>query len=107
MVGAFLLFLLAQQPANPAGTPPQVVEAPKPNLAECHLTRGQTYTAVTKLTVDPQGAPQNVSLAESSGNTCVDDKAVAVVHTYRFRPATRDGQPVPVTLHIQVNAKDF
>ncbi len=107
MFAAFLLFLLAQQPTSPEATAPQVVDAPNPDIADCHLTRGQEYTALTRLTVDVQGAPQAISVEKSSGNPCVDDKAVAAVRMYHFRPATRDGQPVPVTLHIQVNAQSF
>lgn len=32
----------------------------------------------------------------------LDEKAVAAVSTYRFAPATRNGTPVPVAIHVQV-----
>lgn len=33
----------------------------------------------------------------------LDDKAVAAVSRWSFHPATRDGQPVPVQINVEVN----
>lgn len=33
----------------------------------------------------------------------LDEQAVAAVSNYRFAPATKDGQPVPVEIFINVN----
>jgi protein TonB len=37
----------------------------------------------------------------------LDDKAVAAVKLYRFKPAMEGGKPVPVELNVQVDFQIF
>jgi periplasmic protein TonB len=37
----------------------------------------------------------------------LDKKAVAAVKEYRFEPGTRNGKPVAVSVHIEVNFKIY
>jgi TonB family protein len=55
------------------------------------------------LIVDAQGNPQNVHIARALGMG-LDEKALAAVRQYRFKPALRDRKtPVPVAITIQIN----
>ncbi len=47
------------------------------------------------VTVGPDGTPQRTEVVRSSGHAALDDAARRAVLAWRFRPATRDGAPVP------------
>jgi periplasmic protein TonB len=52
--------------------------------------------------VDAHGYPQNPRVARSLGMG-LDEKALEAVQKYRFRPAMKDGKPVPVMILVEVN----
>jgi TonB family protein len=54
------------------------------------------------LIVDAHGMPQDVLVMHPLGYG-LDEEAVASVNQYRFDPAMKDGQPVPVMVIIEVN----
>jgi protein TonB len=58
------------------------------------------------LVVDTHGFPQNVHVLRGAGMG-LDDKAVAAVRQYRFKPAMEGGKPVPVELNVEVNFQIF
>ena len=66
-----------------------------------------TQTTVVQLTVTPKGLPSAETVAGSSGNPCLDRQALKTAHTYRFRPAKRDGQAAAAGLKIQVSFHHF
>jgi protein TonB len=37
----------------------------------------------------------------------LDEKAVEAVRQYRFKPAMKDGRPVPVEIYVEVNFQIF
>jgi TonB family protein len=55
---------------------------------------------VVELVVDRNGLPRNIRVSEKFGKG-LDEKVLATVAQYRFRPGTRHGQPVPVRINIQ------
>jgi TonB family protein len=57
---------------------------------------------VLSLVVDSYGMPQNVKVVRPLGMG-LDEKAVESVLRYRFKPAMKDGAPVPVMLNIEVS----
>jgi len=59
---------------------------------------------VIGLIVDARGKPQDVCLFQSAGYG-LDAEAAKAVQQFRFAPATKDGKPVPVLVHIQVHFK--
>jgi protein TonB len=61
---------------------------------------------LVNLIVDPQGRPQNVHILRGVGMG-LDDKALAAVKQYRFKPAIENGKPVPVELNVEVNFQIF
>ena len=52
--------------------------------------------------VDSHGNPQNPHVVRSLGMG-LDEKALDAVRRYRFKPALKDGKPVPVTITVEVN----
>ena len=54
--------------------------------------------------VDAEGKPRNARVIRALG-AGLDEKAVEAVNKYRFRPAMKDGVPVPVMITVQVNFK--
>jgi TonB family protein len=52
--------------------------------------------------VDRNGMPQNVIITRSLDNG-VDQNAVNSVKQYRFKPAMKDGEPVPALLNVDVD----
>jgi TonB family protein len=92
--------------------PPQVLYAPDPAYTE--LTRKAKLTGMTLVSaiVGVDGSTSNVrvvrSMAEGLNKNLkplapeLDQKAIEAVQQYRFKPATRKGQTVPVELTIMV-----
>ncbi len=71
---------------------------------------------VVALVVNQDGRPENVHVVrgelddkrtDASILAGLEGKALEAVQQYRFRPAMENGQPVPVSLNIEVNLKMF
>jgi TonB family protein len=54
------------------------------------------------LIVDTQGMPGNIRVVRMLGKG-LDEKAIEAVSQYRFKPAMKDGVPVPVKITVEVN----
>jgi protein TonB len=52
--------------------------------------------------VDARGYPQNPRIVGALGMG-LDEKALEAVRKYRFKPAMKDGKPVPVMITVEVN----
>jgi len=59
---------------------------------------------LVSVVVDAEGKPRNARVIRALG-AGLDEKAVEAVNKYRFRPAMKDGVPVPVMITVQVNFK--
>lgn len=85
------------KPVAPAPTPVEAIasthtQPPYPMTAR---RIGEQGTVVLSITISTDGSVQNVSVAQSSGNADLDQAAVEWVKDHwRYKPATRDGQPV-------------
>jgi TonB family protein len=84
------------------------VSAPVPLYSpEAHYTpearkAGITGKCLVSLIVDQQGMPQNIRIIRSL-DPGLDQNAMDAVAKYRFKPAMKDGQPVPVMVTVEVN----
>jgi TonB family protein len=88
-------------------TPPVIktsIEARYP--ASANLPKGQSVICVIGLIVDRAGMPQEVHVVRSAGKD-FDANALKAVQQYRFTPAKRAGNPVPVKISIEVNFKKY
>jgi periplasmic protein TonB len=81
---------------------PQVVHSVQPEFTEEARQANHEGTVAIQLIVDQQGNPQNVHVVRSLGMG-LDQKAIAAVRQYRFRPAMYQGHPVSVQMVIEVD----
>lgn len=83
-------------------SPPRVMHQPEPDFSE--FARKTRYQGVVTLavTVDKNGLPQNVQIANPLG-AGLDAKAVEAVSAWKFKPAEKDGRPVDVKIAIEVD----
>jgi periplasmic protein TonB len=58
------------------------------------------------IVVDAQGMVQDIRIAKHLGMG-LDEEAVKTVRTWKFRPATRQGVPVPVQVEVEVSFRLF
>jgi len=66
--------------------------------------RRQKYqgSCTISVVIDAQGDPQNARVVQPIGMG-LDEKALAAVMRYRFKPAKKDGTPVAVRISVVVN----
>ncbi|RDZ28703.1 energy transducer TonB [Lysobacter silvisoli] len=89
-------------PAPVRSTEPMAVHTPPPVYPMelgCEDIGGQV---VLKVTIGTDGKPSAINLLRSSQNKTLDDSAVAAVRGWTFRAATRNGQPVPISIQVPV-----
>jgi protein TonB len=59
-------------------------------------------SCMVTIIVDAHGYPQNPRIVRALGMG-LDEKALDAVRRYRFKPAIKDGKPVPVMITVEVN----
>ena len=68
---------------------------PQPSYPENARTRGETGTVRLRIKVDISGQVSQVDILETSGSRELDRATEAHYRLWRFRPAMREGQPIP------------
>jgi protein TonB len=90
--------------AQQGSTPPAVTEPAPPDFRSCAKpAMDEKASTFVHLTVTAEGAPIDATVSQSSGDVCLDDKAVVAVQHYRFRPATRGGEAIATKINIRVD----
>jgi protein TonB len=85
---------------------PELVFKVDPEFSE-EARRAKFMGIVTvNLIVDAEGRPENVHVLRGVGMG-LDEKAVAAVKQYRFKPAKEAGKPVAVEMNVEVNFQIF
>nr|WP_302474292.1 energy transducer TonB [Roseococcus sp. MDT2-1-1] len=74
-------------------------EIPYPEAARF---RNETGTVALELSVGTDGRVAGVRVTQSSGSRILDEAAQRGALAWRFRPATRDGLPIPSTARTSV-----
>jgi TonB family protein len=87
---------------QPGVSPPSTI-----NHVEAHYTEEARKAklngvCVISLIVDPQGLPEEIHLV-SGFDSGMDRNAMAAVGEYRFKPAMKDGEAIPVKITVTVN----
>lgn len=80
---------------------PVVLFKPEPEFSEEARRAKVAGNVIVYLQVDEQGRPRNVRVVRGIGMG-LDQKALAAVQQYRFRPAMEDGHPVRVEMQVDV-----
>ena len=83
-------------------TAPVAIYRPEPPYSEDARRAKLQGTVVLLLEIDATGHAQNIRVVRSLG-LGLDERAMETVKTWRFKPASRDGRPVPATATIEVN----
>jgi periplasmic protein TonB len=83
-------------------TAPVVIYDPTPAYSPEARAAKYQGTVVLVAIIGPDGLPHDLRVQQSLGMG-LDENAVEAVRTWRFRPATKDGHPVPVQIEVEVN----
>lgn len=78
---------------------PIAIYKPEPMYSEEARKAKYQGTVVLWIVVDAQGNVGNVRVVKPLG-LGLDEKAVETLRTWKFRPATRNGVPVPVSVEV-------
>ncbi len=81
---------------------PKALYAPDPEYSEEARKAKYQGTVVLWLVVGADGKPQQIKVQRSLGMG-LDEKAVEAVRNWKFEPAKKDGQAVPVMINVEVN----
>lgn len=90
------------QVAMAPGADPVPLSTPAPRYPADALRNQESGTVLLRVDVGPDGVPTQVQVAKSSRSRSLDRAASEAVRQWRFRPAQRNGQPVPGTVQVPV-----
>ena len=82
-------------------TLPAVVQKVDPVYTKQALDAKVEGFVALSLTVRADGLADDVAIIRGVG-LGLDEKAMECLRTWRFRPATRDGEPVPVRVTVEI-----
>jgi periplasmic protein TonB len=82
--------------------PPKPIFSPHPDFSEEARKNKLTGMVVLRIIVGADGKPHDITVQRTLGMG-LDEKAIEAVRTWRFEPGTKDGQPVPVEVSIEVS----
>lgn len=81
---------------------PKAIYSPDPEYSEEARKARYQGTVVLWLVVDANGRPQQIRVQRALGMG-LDEKAIEAVKQWKFDPARKDGQAVPVMIYVEVN----
>jgi periplasmic protein TonB len=85
---------------------PQVIYSVDPEFSDEARRAKYQGVCVVGLIVDAQGNPQHVRVVRPLGMG-LDEKAIAAVKQYRFKPSYYQGRPAAVEVNIEVNFRIY
>ncbi len=85
---------------------PVVIDSVEPEFSDQARAAKFNGSVIVGLIVNSQGIPENVHVIRGVGMG-LDENAVRAVQQYRFRPATENGNPVPVLINVEINFQVF
>ncbi len=92
--------LLPQEISHYTG--PKVIHKADPEYTPEALEAKLTGEVILSMVIDTEGNPTEIKLVKGLGKG-LDEKAVECVQKWRFKPATRNGEPVSVKATIEIN----
>ena len=85
--------------AKPKIIPPKAIKTPDPEP----LSDFDKGLIVFRVTIGTDGLVHDPVLVKSSASKRADANALETMKKWRFKPATRDGVPIPVSINIEIN----
>ncbi|HJR73258.1 MAG TPA: energy transducer TonB [Luteimonas sp.] len=93
-------------PPAPAAVRLQYLNAPPPPYPRAAQTQHREGVVMLQITVDVEGRPVSVEIAQSSGHRDLDAAARAhVLKHWRFHPAMKDGQAIQAIGMVPIDFK--
>lgn len=83
-------------------TPPSVLSKSEPQYTDEARAAKYAGSVVIAVEIFPDGTAQNIEVIKGLG-LGLDERAVEAIRRWRFKPGTRDGAPVTVAAHVEVN----
>lgn len=80
---------------------PELVYAPEAEFSDEARKNRYEGSVLVSLIVGPEGLPHNVRILRPLGMG-LDEKAIAAVKQYKFKPAIYEGKAVPVQISVEV-----
>lgn len=90
------------QVAMAPGVDPVPLSTPAPRYPPDALRNQESGTVMLRVDVGADGVPTQVQIAKSSRSRSLDRAASEAVRQWRFRPAQRNGQPVPGSVQVPI-----
>ena len=87
-------------------TQPLPIYAPEAEFTDEARRHKYQGMCIISVIVDSKGLPHNLRVVRHLGMG-LDEKALAAVAQYRFKPATRNGKPVAVHVDVVINFRFF
>jgi protein TonB len=81
---------------------PQVIHKADPEYTPEALEAKLAGTVILSLVVDTEGNPTEIKLIKGLGKG-LDEKAVACLQKWHFKPGMRNGEPVSVKATVEIN----
>lgn len=91
-------------PIAPPISAPAVIERVDPAYPDEYRRARVGGVVIVEAAISETGTVENVALLKSVA-PALDSAAMAAVRNWKFKPAVRDGQPVPVLFNLTVNFK--
>ncbi len=85
---------------------PTLIYAPDAEFSDEARRSKYQGVCLVSIIVDAHGNPQNAHVIRTLGMG-LDEKALEAIRRYRFKPATKDGKPVPVVMNVRVDFRLF
>lgn len=104
------LIASAQQHLTPKGSPslyggadsrPELTHSVQPDYTKEAIQGHVEGAVLVQFVVDERGHTKDIQIKRSLGSG-LDEKAVKAVEKWRFKPATKDGKPVPVQTSAEI-----
>jgi periplasmic protein TonB len=83
-------------------TAPKPIYTPDPEYTPAARRDRVQGVAVVRLNLDAEGVPHDIKIVRSLRSD-LDPKAIEAVAKWRFRPAMKDGSPIPMQLTVEVS----
>lgn len=83
-------------------SPPRAIYSPPPEYSKEARKKKIQGTCLLWLIVGTDGNPRDIRLQRTLGYG-LDEKAIEGVKKWKFEPAQKDGQPVPVQINVEVS----
>ena len=92
--------------AKPYDVSPKVIHSVVAESSDQARREGKSGVVVISLVVSEDGMPTQVHVVRGMGMG-LDEKALAAVNQYRFKPAMKDGQPVAAQISVMVSFRFY